>query len=51
MLTKPSDKLTLFDTLSRLTFPKAAKLLGPKGNRLIAAGSKFDIDLTTQANH
>ena len=48
MLTKPSAELTLFDTLSRLTFTRAAKLLGPKGNRLIAIGGKFDIDLTTQ---
>jgi RHS repeat-associated protein len=48
MLTKPSAELTLFDTLSRLTFTRAAKLLGPQGNRLIATGGKFDIDLTTQ---
>ncbi len=48
MLTKPSAELTLFDTLSRLTFTRAAKLLGPGGNRLIATGGKFDIDLTTQ---
>ena len=47
-LTKPSARLTLFDTLSRLTFTRAAKLLGPKGSRLIAAGGKFDVDLTTQ---
>jgi len=48
MLTKPSAELTLFDTLSRLTFTSAAKLLGPKGNRLISTGGKFDIDLTAQ---
>jgi coenzyme F420-reducing hydrogenase delta subunit len=48
MLTKPSAELTLFDTLSRLTFTRAAKLLGPAGNRLITTGGKFDIDLTTQ---
>ncbi|HTV81800.1 MAG TPA: DEAD/DEAH box helicase [Acidobacteriaceae bacterium] len=48
MLTKPSAELTLFDTLSRLTFTRAAKLLGPTGNRLIGTGGKFDIDLTTQ---
>ena len=48
MLTKSSAELTLFDTLSRLTFTTAAKLLGPSGNRLIATGGKFDIDLTTQ---
>ena len=48
MLTKSSSELTLFDTLSRLTFTRAARLLGPKGNCLIATGGKFDIDLTTQ---
>src|SRR5258708_23509813 len=48
MLTKLSTELTLFDTLSRLTFTRAAKLLGPKGNSLIVTGGKFDIDLTTQ---
>src|SRR5437763_17013442 len=48
MLTKPSTELTLFDTLSRLTFTRAAKLLGPKGDRLIVTGGKFDIDLSTQ---
>jgi SNF2 family DNA or RNA helicase len=48
MLTKPSAELTLFDTLSRLTFVRAAKLLGANGNSLIAAGGKYDIDITTQ---
>jgi hypothetical protein len=48
MLTKPSTELTLFDTLSRLTFVRAAKLLGADGNSLIAAGGKYDIDITTQ---
>lgn len=50
MLTKPSTELTLFDILSRLTFTRAAKLLGPKGSHLIVTGGKFDIDLTTQSN-
>src|SRR5882672_1951612 len=48
MLTKPSPELTLFDKLSRLTFLQATKLLGPNGSDLIAAGGKYDIDVTTQ---
>lgn len=48
MLTKASNELTLFDTLSRLTFARAAKHLGSQGSRLIAAGGKFDIDIATQ---
>ena len=50
MLTKPSTELTLFDTLSRLTFVRATKLLGADGNSLIAAGGKYDIDITTYAH-
>jgi hypothetical protein len=50
MLTKPSTELTLFDTLSRLTFVRATKLLGADGNSLIAAGGKYDIDIATQVN-
>jgi hypothetical protein len=41
MLTKPSAQLTLFDTLSRLTFIRATKLLGAKGDHLIAAGGQL----------
>ena len=48
MLTKTSADLTLFDTLSRLTFAGAAKLLGAQGSQLIAAGGKYDIDIATQ---
>lgn len=48
MLTKTSAELTLFDTLSRLTFARAAKLLGADGQRLITAGGQFDIDIATQ---
>src|SRR5712672_205846 len=48
MLTKPSAELTLFDTLSRLTFARVTKLLGAEGDRLITAGGKYDIDITTQ---
>src|ERR1019366_6905447 len=47
-VTKTSAERTLFDALSRLTFLKATKLLGPDGNRLIAAGGKYDIDISTQ---
>lgn len=48
MPTKTSAELTLFDRLSRLTFAKAAKLLGADGPRLIAAGGKHDIDIDAQ---
>lgn len=48
MLTKPSAELTLFDTLSRLTFIRATKLLGADGSHLIAAGGKYNVDITTQ---
>src|SRR5712691_8626763 len=48
MLTKPSAELTLFDTLSRLTFARVTRLLGAEGDRLIVAGGKYDIDITTQ---
>lgn len=48
MLTKASAELTLFDLLSRLTFLKAAKLLGAEGQRLIAEGGKYDIDIANQ---
>lgn len=48
MLTKPSAELTLFDTLSRLTFLRATKLLGAAGNQLIAEGGKHEVDITTQ---
>jgi hypothetical protein len=48
MLTKSSAKLTLYDTLSRLTFTRAAKLLGAQASRLIAAGGRHDIDIATQ---
>ena len=48
MLTKPSAELTLFDTLSRLTFARATKLLGPDGDHLIAAGGKYDVDINAQ---
>ena len=45
MRTKPSERLTLRDRLSRLTFSDACKLLGDDGQRLIRAGSKWEIKL------
>ena len=45
MRTKPSERLTLRDRLSRLTFTDACKLLGDDGKRLIQAGSKWEIKL------
>jgi len=46
--TKPASELSLFDVLSRLSFLKAAKLLGPDGSRLITEGGKHEIDIATQ---
>lgn len=48
MTTKAGAELTLFDTLSRLTLTRAAKLLVPGGERLITAGGKYDLDIATQ---
>lgn len=42
---KPSDKLTLHDRLSRLTFDQACKLLGEEGRKLILQGSKREVNL------
>lgn len=42
MKTKPSQRLTLSDRLSRLNYQQACKLLGPEGKQLIAAGQKYD---------
>ncbi len=50
MLTKSSAELTLYDTLSRLTFTRSAKLLGAQGSRLLAAGGRHDIDIATQVH-
>jgi hypothetical protein len=46
--TKPSAELTLFDTLSRLTFLQAANALGADGTRLIGEGGTHDIDIDRQ---
>ncbi|MEX2175152.1 MAG: DEAD/DEAH box helicase [Pirellulaceae bacterium] len=45
MKTKPSDRLTLRDRLSRLTFLHACKLLGDDGKNLLKRGSQFEIDI------
>ncbi|HZN36987.1 MAG TPA: hypothetical protein VFB80_24320, partial [Pirellulaceae bacterium] len=42
---KASDKLTLRDRLSRLTFEQACKLLGPQGRKLIPLGAMWDYQL------
>ena len=44
MTTKKSEALTLSDRLSRLTYTRACKLLGPNGKRLIARGAAIEID-------
>ncbi|HKR41682.1 MAG TPA: DEAD/DEAH box helicase [Paraburkholderia sp.] len=48
MTTKTGADLTLFDTLSRLTFAQAAHLLGSEGKHLLAAGGQYDLDIDTQ---
>ena len=48
MTTKPTDKLTLRDKLSRLNFTQACKLLGPEGAHLIRQGGKYEIDIAEQ---
>ena len=44
MTTKTSDRLTLKDRLSRLTYVQACKLLGPRGKQLIQQGGSFTLD-------
>ena len=48
MTTKPSNKLTLKDRLSRLTFLQAAKLLGEHGQKLIYEGGRYEFDIDQQ---
>ena len=48
MSTKISDKLTLKDKLSRLTFEQAGKLLGEQGPRLIQRGGSAEVDVASQ---
>jgi len=38
-------EITLKDRLSRLTYTRACRLLGPEGARLIRQGGSFDIDM------
>jgi len=40
--------LTLRDRLSRLTYKKAVKLLGKRGESLLRAGGKYEIDVYSQ---
>ena len=44
-LVKPGNKLTFQDRLSHLNFEQAAKLLGPKGKKLIIQGSAREVRL------
>jgi len=44
MTTKKASELTLKDRLSRLTFRRACKLLGPDGERLIRQGGKHEVE-------
>ena len=46
--TKKSNALTLRDRLSRLTLPSAAALLGANGARLIATGSRYEVNIPQQ---
>ncbi len=48
MTTKPSEKLTLRDRLSRLNYAQTCKLLGENGKELLRLGSKYDIDVSEQ---
>ena len=43
--TVKSSQLNLKDKLSRLSFEQAKKLLGASGDKLIASGGQFDIDI------
>jgi len=46
--TKKSGELTLNDRLSRLSYTRACRLLGEKGDFLIREGGKFEIDIDEQ---
>ncbi len=48
MTTKPTNKLTFKDRLSRLDFIQACRLLGEHGKKLILQGGKYDVDLDEQ---
>lgn len=43
-IAKKSARLTLSDRLSRLTLPKAEKLLGGNGRKLMLEGGKIEVD-------
>ncbi len=44
MKTKKSEKLTLRDRLSQLTYVEACKLLGPEGRQLIQQGARYETE-------
>jgi len=48
MTTKPSQRLTLKDRLSRLTFTQACKLLGEDGKSLIRRGGQYEFEIEEQ---
>ncbi len=45
---RKEEELKLYDRLSRLTYRQACALCGENGDRLIAAGGKYHIDLDEQ---
>ncbi|MDA8563135.1 DEAD/DEAH box helicase [Mariniblastus sp.] len=48
MTSKPENKLTLKDRLSRLTYLQATKLLGDDGKKLLQLGGAYEIDIAQQ---
>ncbi|MCZ6805031.1 MAG: DEAD/DEAH box helicase [Proteobacteria bacterium] len=48
MTTKDSNALSLKDRLSRLSYAQTTKMLGPKGEKLIQQGGRYEIDLDQQ---
>ena len=45
---KHAHELTLKDRLSRLSYPQACRLLGPRGSELIARGGEYEVDIVEQ---
>lgn len=48
MTTKPDCELSLRDRLAQLTFPKACRMLGPRGPKLIQQGGAHHVDVPSQ---
>jgi len=42
------ETVNIKDRLSHLSFQEARKLLGPKGDRLIRQGGRYEIDIAAQ---